>query len=139
MPHREILDGEVGSTGGTSGGDGTPSTDPPSELSSPCKSNGGVFGTLTDVDTSIEFGYELETTTTRAITTAVIMPILEQAMVDMILSEVFEDQCSDTVRRSLRVERRMKVVGISRNPEDIVLDNGMLSYFCSCNLPLYPT
>ena len=73
----------------------------------------------------------METTTTETITERVIMPILEQTMIDSVLSEVFSEQCpSSTRKRNLRIEddinggRRLDIVGISRYPPDVALSDG---------------
>ena len=104
-----------------------PPSVPPSVLSpnspSPapigCKSSNGVWGTISGNATLIEFTYELETTQgDQSYVESQVLPVLEQAMVDSILPVIFA-QCGS--RRSLRVERRLQVVGVSKNPPDLIL------------------
>jgi hypothetical protein len=57
------------------------------------------------------------------------LPELERAIIDSLLSEVFAEECGSE-RRHLRVERRLEneIFGISKNPDDRILEDG--KYFC---------
>lgn len=115
-------DGTSSEQGDTSPGKGSTNQSP-----QPCKARGGSFGSFEGDTNVLEFLYELETTTSVTITERVIMPILEQTMVDSVLSEVFSEQCPSTRKRNLRFEnnnRKLDVVGISRYPPDIALPGG---------------
>jgi len=90
-----------------------------------CISNTGVFGTLDGIPTQVEFPYELEVRDFCDTISADVLPTLEQAMTKSIISEVFTDECDTSKRRKLRFQRRLEIVGISKNPMDVVLKNGM--------------
>jgi hypothetical protein len=70
----------------------------------------------------VKFAYELEVTSGADIVEDV-LPKLEQAIVDSVLSDVFSDECGSR-RRSLRVaiSRKLAVTGISRHPPDAISD-----------------
>lgn len=55
-----------------------------------------------------------------------IIPLVESAVTDSILSEIFSDcEGGRRLQRSLRVSRRrLQVTGVTQNPEDEVLTDG---------------
>lgn len=86
-----------------------------------CSTQDGIYGDITaEAVTTIEFGYEVEANLTASAIESVILPLLEQAITDSVLSEVFPN-CS--LRRNLRVSRHLQVLGVSQNPEDLVLED----------------
>jgi hypothetical protein len=92
----------------------------PSE--SKCESTEGVYGDVTaEVSTVIPYAYELEANTTEILIEMLVLPELEKAILDSILSEVFEEDCGSG-RRKLRVGRRLGVIGVSKNPDDMIID-----------------
>ena len=88
-----------------------------------CESTDGVFGDVDGTGVTVEFAYELEANTTEDVIESDVLPVLEQAFVDSILSEVFASECSST--RRLRVaNRRLQVSGVSKYPLDSILEDG---------------
>ena len=84
----------------------------------------GVYGSLDGTSTVLNFAYELETSAAGEMMIEIeVLPVLEQAIVDSILSETFSDDCGPE-RRNLRVDRRLSVAGVSKNPPDMILTNG---------------
>jgi hypothetical protein len=51
-----------------------------------------------------------------------ILPLVEKAIVDSILQEVFPDSCGSTAigKRKLRIQRHLEVTGVSMYPPDYV-------------------
>jgi hypothetical protein len=87
-------------------------------------SNAGVYGSLEGSSTTINFSYQLEASTEEEVFIEIeVLPVLEQAIVDSILPEVFSDDCGSE-RRKLRVDRRLAVAGVSKNPPDMILEDG---------------
>jgi hypothetical protein len=79
-----------------------------------------VFGDIdSEVFRTIEYGYEVETTTSAEAIASDVLPLVESAVTNSILSELFAE-CA--VRRKLR--RRLEVTGVTQLPEDLVVDNG---------------
>jgi len=115
------------STSPTAAPTASPSSRPsPLPSSSPsefeCVAEGGVFGDVSaGTPTPVTFAYSLEVRS-GALIEDVVLPELEQGIVDSVLSEIFGDQCG-TRRRSLRVHisRKLAVAGISRLPPDEIL------------------
>jgi hypothetical protein len=93
-----------------------------------CVSNDGVYGDIDGVATTIGFAYYLESSTTEKLIESTVLPELERAIIDSLLSEVFAEECGG--RRHLRVDRRLQneIFGISKNPVDLIMDDG--KYFC---------
>jgi hypothetical protein len=87
---------------------------------SKCESAEGVYGDISGDSTVIAYTYELEASTTEELIIGEVLPALERAIVDSILSEVFEEDCGPG-RRKLRVGRRLGVIGVSKNPDDSIL------------------
>jgi hypothetical protein len=107
-----------------------PSSQPSSAPSDKkCVSNDGVYGDIDGVATTIGYAYELESNTTEVLIELEVLPELERAIIDSLLSEVFAEECGSE-RRHLRVDRRLQnlIFGISKNPDDLILDDG--KYFC---------
>jgi hypothetical protein len=83
----------------------------------------------------ISFGYELESPRNVEDMESELIPILEQQMVDILLPSLFSNDCDDpmevlerrrTQRRALlrvQTRRRLEVVGISKNPDDSILED----------------
>jgi hypothetical protein len=108
-----------------------PSSAPSSRASSApadkkCDSNDGVYGDIDGVATTIGYAYELESNTTEVLIELEILPELERAIIDGLLSEVFGEECGGSERRHLRVDRRLQneIFGISKNPDDLILEDG---------------
>jgi hypothetical protein len=83
----------------------------------------GVFGDILWTSTVVDFGYELEINVARNGIEELILPDLEVAMVDSVLSGLFPADCDQTGTRKLQLQRRLQVEGISGNPTDIILDD----------------
>jgi hypothetical protein len=109
----------------------TPTTSPSSAPSEPtCESTQGVWGGDSGESTVIAYGYELETAMTGLTIIGIedyieteVLPELERAIVDSVLSEVFPENCGSG-RRKLRVGRRLEVIGVSKNPPDEIVIGG---------------
>mmetsp|Transcript_18671 Transcript_18671/g.21041 ORF Transcript_18671/g.21041 Transcript_18671/m.21041 type:complete len:420 (-) Transcript_18671:50-1309(-) len=93
----------------------------------PCTTSDGTFGTISDTSlmtVPISYFYEIETVTgtNQSIIDSEILPILEKAIVDDILQEIFPDRCGSTAigKRKLRVQRRLEVIGLSMYPPDFI-------------------
>lgn len=72
---------------------------------------------------TLEFGYEVEATADADTIEDEVLPLVEKSVTDSILGEIFTE-CT-TARRQLRVSRRLEITGVTQNPEDVVLDDGM--------------
>lgn len=84
----------------------------------------GVIGSAEEVFT-IEFGYEIEATADANIESDV-LPLVEKAVTDSILGEIFTE-CSD--RRKLKaIRRRLEITGVTQDPEDLILQDGKCRY-----------
>jgi len=93
----------------------------------PCTTSDGTFGTISDTSlmtVPISYFYEIETVTgtNQSIIDSEILPILEKAIVDDILQEIFPDRCGSTAigKRKFRVQRRLEVIGLSMYPPDFI-------------------
>ena len=104
-------------------------TEHPTSLPEQCVSSFGVFGDISWTSTSVEFGYELETSVADNEIEEFILPDLEVAMVDSVLSGLFPVSCDQTGTRKLQLQRRLQVEGISGNPDDIILDDSKYILF----------
>jgi hypothetical protein len=91
----------------------------------------GVFGDISWTSTVVDFGYELETSVAGDDIEELVLPDLEVAMVDSVLSGIFPDGCDQPGTRKLQLQRRLRVEGISGNPEDRVLDDSKYISFHS--------
>jgi len=98
----------------------------------PCTTSDGTFGIISDTSlmtVSISYLYEIETVTgtNQSIIDSEILPILEKAIVDDILQEVFPDRCGSTAigKRKLRIQRRLKVIGVSMYPPDFITSDSI--------------
>jgi hypothetical protein len=112
--------------------EGTSSPSPPNDPEgAPCTSSDGTFGIISDTDTDttlitipIRYQYEIEaiTGTKKSTINNVILPLVEKAIVDSILQEVFPDRCGNTEigKRKLRIQRRLEVTGVSIYPSDYI-------------------
>ena len=106
-----------------------PTTGPsqaPSVFECTTGSNNGIYGDISsEVDRTIEYGYEIEATVTNDDIEGTLVPLVEAAVTDSILAELFAE-CGTTARvRQLR--RRLEITGVTLNPEDEVLENGTYS------------
>jgi hypothetical protein len=92
--------------------------------------------------TVVDFGYELKINAARNGIEVLILPNLEAAMVESVLSGLSPVDCDQTGTRKLQLQRRLQVEGISRNPTDTILDDRKHISFHSiaihCN-PLFLT
>jgi hypothetical protein len=85
-----------------------------------CATQNGVFGSIDSESVkTIEYAYEVEVTTSADALASDVLPLVEKAITDSILAELFAG-CA--VRRKLR--RRLEVTGVTTNPEDLVVDDG---------------
>jgi hypothetical protein len=83
----------------------------------------GVFGDISWTRSVVNFGYELEISEAGIDIEELILPDLEVAMVDSVLSGLFPVGCSETGTRKLQLQRRLEVEGISGSPDDIIFDD----------------
>jgi hypothetical protein len=104
-------------------------TEAPSESTKePCESSDGTFGVVTEsmVEVPVYYQYEMETVTgTTESDVEAILPVIEKAIVDSVLSVAFPDVCPNIAfgkKRNLRHDQRrhLAVTGITMNPADIV-------------------
>jgi len=118
--------------------EGTSSPSPPNDPEeAPCTTSDGTFGIIRNIDSDsdtdtdntlmtipIEYQYEIEaiTGTKRSTINNDILPLVEKAIVDSILQEVFPDRCGNTEigKRRLRIQRRLEVTGVSMYPPDYI-------------------
>jgi hypothetical protein len=118
--------------------EGTSSPSPPNDPEeAPCTTSDGTFGIIRSIDSDsdsdtdntlmtipIEYPYEIEaiTGTKRSTINNDILPLVEKAIVDSILQEVFPDRCGNTEvgKRRLRIQRRLEVTGVSMYPPDYI-------------------
>lgn len=120
----------VSSNGGSMSGRNDPVTEPPTPTP-PCVTSDGTFGSIVDdsnlIAVPFHYYYEMETVTGTGELKINndILPILEKAIVDSILQEVFPEKCATTAfgKRNLRESqnrRHLEVVGVSMYPPDYV-------------------
>jgi hypothetical protein len=104
---------------------GTPTT-------SSCTTTAGIFGDIDqEVVRTIEYGYELEASTTAAEIEENVIPLVESAVTESILGEIFADCMSvKKLRRQLRTSRQLEVTGVTQDPEDLVLDDSKYWSYC---------
>jgi hypothetical protein len=105
----------------------SPQMPTPSPATASCVSTDGTFGIVDRDDlivVPVNYVYELETVpdTTESEIENEILPNVERAIVDSLLSEAFPDGCNSSSfgRKRIRVRRRLEVTGISMNPPDLV-------------------
>lgn len=83
----------------------------------------GIFGDIEqEVFRTIEYGYELEASTTATEIEENIIPLVESAVTESILGEIFPNCTSVRRRRQLRTSRQLEVTGVTQIPDDLVLD-----------------
>lgn len=81
----------------------------------------GAFGSETEFVVDVEYKYELETTSGANLND--IYPALEKGISDSLLQVLFSFKCS-LGRRSLRDGRRLTIVGLTPQPDDVILSDG---------------
>jgi hypothetical protein len=81
----------------------------------------GFFGDASENTVVITFGYELEYE--QGYTESEIISDLENAFTEYILPLLFASQCLEQ-RRVLTTFRRLETVGVSKRPDDVVLQDG---------------
>ena len=93
----------------------------------PCTTSDGTFGIISDtalMTVPISYQYEMEAITGTSPSTINddILPLVEKAIVDSILQEVFPDSCGSTAigKRKLRIQRHLEVTGVSMYPPDYI-------------------
>ena len=102
-----------------------------SSSSSSCVTTDGTFGNISDstalLMVPLHYFYEMKTATSTNLSKIdnEILPLLEKAIVDSILQEVFPDKCKSTAigKRQLREsrnKRHLEIVGVSMYPPDYV-------------------
>jgi hypothetical protein len=85
-------------------------------------SKDGFFGDASENTVVITFGYELEYE--QGYNESEIISGLESSFTDFLLPLLFPSQCPEQ-RRVLTSFRRLETVGVSKRPDDVVLQDGM--------------
>ena len=104
----------------------SPSTTPIS-----CASKQGIYGEIEGSSVTVSFAYELEVNTSEVNIEIEIIPELEQAIVDSILPEVFPEDCNADQSKP-GVNQNLAIAGISKNPMDFILEDGMYGCIQNC-------
>jgi hypothetical protein len=93
-----------------------------------CVTQNGIFGNInSEAIRTIEYGYQVEASASTEIIRSTIVGLVETAVTNSVLGEVFAECAAQRRLRVTTGRRRLEITGVSSNPEDVPVDDGKIS------------